>query len=160
MKGRPDDHLISLLLEGVMAVLVVLLSIALLMHWKKNADTKAVLPVYALCFLNVVGIGYYGGEIVFGGAGRQQTPAEEKKAEDRQPKERVTFADVSPIFEQHCNTCHKGSSAPPKAAGKIIFISSVHDVIPWAGHANYAASKGGVNMLMKSQFTGDEASVR
>jgi glucose 1-dehydrogenase len=37
-----------------------------------------------------------------------------------------------------------------KAAGKIICISSVHEVIPWAGHANYAASKGGVMMLMKS----------
>jgi len=36
------------------------------------------------------------------------------------------------------------------AAGKIICISSVHDVIPWAGHANYAASKGGVSMLMKT----------
>ena len=31
------------------------------------------------------------------------------------------------------------------AAGKIICISSVHEVIPWAGHVNYAASKGGVN---------------
>ena len=37
-----------------------------------------------------------------------------------------------------------------RAAGKIICISSVHEVIPWAGHANYAASKGGVQMLMKS----------
>jgi glucose 1-dehydrogenase len=36
------------------------------------------------------------------------------------------------------------------AAGKIICMSSVHDVIPWAGHANYAASKGGVSMLMKT----------
>jgi glucose 1-dehydrogenase len=36
------------------------------------------------------------------------------------------------------------------AAGKIIHISSVHEVIPWAGHANYAASKGGIMMLMKS----------
>ncbi len=36
------------------------------------------------------------------------------------------------------------------SAGKIICISSVHDVIPWAGHANYAASKGGVAMLMKT----------
>jgi glucose 1-dehydrogenase len=36
------------------------------------------------------------------------------------------------------------------AAGKIICISSVHDVIPWAGHVNYAASKGGVMMMMKS----------
>ena len=36
------------------------------------------------------------------------------------------------------------------AAGKIICVSSVHDAIPWAGHANYAASKGGVAMLMKT----------
>ena len=36
------------------------------------------------------------------------------------------------------------------AAGKIICMSSVHDVIPWSGHVNYAASKGGVMMMMKS----------
>jgi glucose 1-dehydrogenase len=37
-----------------------------------------------------------------------------------------------------------------RAAGKIICMSSVHQVIPWAGHANYAASKGGVMLMMKS----------
>ncbi len=37
-----------------------------------------------------------------------------------------------------------------KAAGKIICMSSVHEVIPWAGHANYAASKGGIMLMMKS----------
>jgi glucose 1-dehydrogenase len=36
------------------------------------------------------------------------------------------------------------------AAGKIICMSSVHDTIPWAGHVNYAASKGGIMMMMKS----------
>jgi glucose 1-dehydrogenase len=36
------------------------------------------------------------------------------------------------------------------SAGKIICMSSVHEVIPWAGHVNYAASKGGVMLLMKS----------
>jgi glucose 1-dehydrogenase len=36
------------------------------------------------------------------------------------------------------------------AAGKIICISSVHEVIPWGGHVNYAASKGGVMLMMKS----------
>lgn len=36
------------------------------------------------------------------------------------------------------------------AAGKIICISSVHETIPWAGHANYAVSKGGIAMLMKT----------
>ncbi|MCR8556803.1 SDR family oxidoreductase [Mucilaginibacter sp. BJC16-A38] len=37
-----------------------------------------------------------------------------------------------------------------RAAGKIICMSSVHEVIPWAGHVNYAASKGGISMFMKS----------
>ncbi|HWD39252.1 MAG TPA: SDR family oxidoreductase [Fimbriimonas sp.] len=36
------------------------------------------------------------------------------------------------------------------ALGKIICMSSVHEVIPWGGHANYAASKGGILMMMKS----------
>ena len=36
------------------------------------------------------------------------------------------------------------------SAGKIICMSSVHQEIPWAGHANYAASKGGIMMLMRS----------
>ena len=36
------------------------------------------------------------------------------------------------------------------AAGKIICMSSVHEVIPWAGHVNYAVSKGGIVQLMKS----------
>jgi glucose 1-dehydrogenase len=37
-----------------------------------------------------------------------------------------------------------------RAAGKIICMSSVHEVIPWAGHVNYAASKGGISLFMKS----------
>jgi glucose 1-dehydrogenase len=36
------------------------------------------------------------------------------------------------------------------AAGKIICMSSVHEVIPWSGHVNYASSKGGIHMMMKS----------
>jgi glucose 1-dehydrogenase len=37
-----------------------------------------------------------------------------------------------------------------RAAGKVVFISSVHEVIPWAGHVNYAVSKGGISLLMRS----------
>lgn len=37
-----------------------------------------------------------------------------------------------------------------KALGKVIFTSSVHQVIPWAGHANYAAAKGGLRLLMET----------
>ena len=44
----------------------------------------------------------------------------------------------------------RGPRPVSRALGKIICMSSVHEVIPWAGHANYAASKGGVMMLMKT----------
>jgi glucose 1-dehydrogenase len=37
-----------------------------------------------------------------------------------------------------------------RATGKILFVSSVHERIPWAGHVNYAASKGGMMQLMQS----------
>lgn len=37
-----------------------------------------------------------------------------------------------------------------RALGKIVCMSSVHEVIPWAGHVNYAASKGGIMLMMKS----------
>lgn len=36
------------------------------------------------------------------------------------------------------------------ALGKVIFMSSVHQTIPWACEANYAASKGGIMLLMQS----------
>jgi len=37
-----------------------------------------------------------------------------------------------------------------RSAGVIVCMSSVHDIIPWAGHVNYAAAKGGVDMMMKT----------
>jgi glucose 1-dehydrogenase len=44
----------------------------------------------------------------------------------------------------------RGDNGKSKSIGKIICMSSVHEKIPWAGHANYAASKGGIMMLMKT----------
>ncbi|MEP6827584.1 MAG: SDR family oxidoreductase, partial [Aestuariivirga sp.] len=41
-------------------------------------------------------------------------------------------------------------SAVSRSAGKIICMSSVHELIPWAGHINYASSKGGMRMFMQS----------
>lgn len=44
----------------------------------------------------------------------------------------------------------RGNNGKSKSIGKIICMSSVHEVIPWAGHANYAASKGGIMLMMKT----------
>ena len=45
---------------------------------------------------------------------------------------------------------HKSSERTSGAIGTIIFVSSVHAIIPWAFQTNYAASKGGVSLLMRS----------
>jgi glucose 1-dehydrogenase len=42
------------------------------------------------------------------------------------------------------------SGAGTGVRGTIIFVSSVHEIIPWAFHTNYAASKGGVSLFMRS----------
>jgi len=39
---------------------------------------------------------------------------------------------------------------PARSAGTIIAMSSVHEIIPWAGHVNYASAKGGIRMLTRS----------
>ena len=44
----------------------------------------------------------------------------------------------------------RGFHSVSRSLGKIICMSSVHEVIPWAGHVNYATSKGGVMLMMKS----------
>ena len=44
----------------------------------------------------------------------------------------------------------QGDRGVSRAIGKILHMSSVHDVIPWAGHVNYAASKGGIAMMMRT----------
>lgn len=45
---------------------------------------------------------------------------------------------------------HKIRDRTSGAIGTIIFVSSVHTIIPWAFQTNYAASKGGVSLLMRS----------
>ena len=44
----------------------------------------------------------------------------------------------------------QGPERPGKARGAIVCMSSVHELIPWAGHVNYAAAKGGVRMMMQT----------
>jgi glucose 1-dehydrogenase len=39
---------------------------------------------------------------------------------------------------------------PARSAGAIVTMSSVHEIIPWAGHLNYATAKGGIRMLTRS----------
>jgi glucose 1-dehydrogenase len=44
----------------------------------------------------------------------------------------------------------QGNRGVSQAIGKIVCISSVHEIIPWAGHVNYGSSKGGIKLMMQS----------
>ena len=56
------------------------------------------------------------------------------------------FLTARAFLRQLPDTAEAGGSA----RGNVVFVSSVHQFIPWAGHANYAAAKGGVEMFMAS----------
>ena len=104
------------------ALLTVLLFIALLLHRKKEPASMVILFIYILCFLTVVGLGYLGGEIVFGTQKKHTHAAGEKNHSNANggkehatagQKEKITFADdISKIFSKNCTMCHKGDKPP------------------------------------------------
>lgn len=75
------------------SVLLILLTIALFLGYKLGAESKAVLAVYTLSFCVVVALGYYGGELVYGG---------------RTPKAAPEFRLGEKIFDSNCSGCHPG----------------------------------------------------
>ena len=74
-------------------VFIVLLFIALLVGRKAKAETKGTLAIYALCFLTVVVLGYFGGQLVFEGEGRPLTAP-------------MRFMVGEKLFATNCNDCH------------------------------------------------------
>lgn len=74
-------------------ILLILLATGVWLNRRGQAGLGSMLPVYALSFLTVVALGYYGGELVLGG---------------RSPYIPPEFRQAGGIFEAHCNTCHPG----------------------------------------------------
>lgn len=67
--------------------------------------------------------------------------------------ERVLSVNLTGAFlamQEAVRTFRRQGPRGSRALGRIVAVSSVHDVIPWAGRANYAASKGGLVMLVKT----------
>lgn len=76
--------------------LFVLLSIGLILVYKGRGDSRVMLVIYALGFLTVVGLGYFGGKIVYEGMEEGGTAA-------------TTILQVKAgegIFERNCQSCH------------------------------------------------------
>jgi uncharacterized membrane protein len=91
-------------------VLTLLLLATVLLHIKLRPGALVLLILYFLAFLNIIALGYYGGELIFGDqaavAGKQ--PDMQVAAE---PDGQVTFSEVQAIFEQNCVMCHSGPNA-------------------------------------------------
>ena len=115
-----------------------------------EADTSDEAAVLALFDETVARFG--GVDIVFANAGMQKdAPYAELSLEDWK---RVIDVNLTGQFLVSREAVRRfrtqGDRGVSRAIGKILFKSSVHEVIPWAGHANYAASKGGSGMLMRT----------
>ena len=115
-----------------------------------EADTSDEAAVLALFDETVARFG--GVDIVFANAGMQKdAPYAELSLEDWK---RVIDVNLTGQFLVSREAVRRfrtqGDRGVSRAIGKILFMSSVHEVIPWAGHANYAASKGGSGMLMRT----------
>lgn len=91
-------------------------------------------------------------DILVANAGVQRdAPIDEMKLEDWRKVIDVNLTGVFLCAREAVRLFKRqGVRGVSKAAGKIVCMSSVHDAIPWAGHANYAASKGGLMMFMKT----------
>lgn len=80
---------------------------------RKDRERKAP-PVllYLLAFVLVVGLGYFGGEIVFGTHKAKVDAGAAAPGKEDAKREKASFARVKPILESRCTTCHSGGNAP------------------------------------------------
>ncbi len=104
----------KMILAGVLAVL--LLS-AIILNVTLSRRLGVLLGIYMLSFLSVIGLGYFGGEILFGkraGQGSAVEAAAEKPASAGASPGAVSYARVQTIFRNNCTNCHTGTN-PPKS---------------------------------------------
>jgi glucose 1-dehydrogenase len=115
-----------------------------------EADTSEEAAVQALFDETVTRFGAV--DIVFANAGLQKDAAfADMTLADWQKVIDVNLTGQFLVAREGVRRFRKqGDRRVSRAIGKILFNSSVHEVIPWAGHANYAASKGGSGMLMRT----------
>ena len=76
-------------------ILIILLFVALIVGRKAKTETKGTLAIYTLCFLTVIVLGYFGGQLVFEGEGRPLTVP-------------MRFMAGEKLFATNCNECHAG----------------------------------------------------
>ena len=80
---------------------------------RRETERKApALSLYLLAFVLVMGLGYFGGEIVFGTHEAKVEAGTDATGQEEAKREEPSFARVKPILEDRCTSCHSGSDAP------------------------------------------------
>ncbi len=79
--------------------LFVVLTVGVILVWRGRGESKALLLIYVLSFFAVVGLGYFGGRLVYGGAAA---------APEAAPAAEAAFAAGRQLFVSHCQACHAG----------------------------------------------------
>ena len=86
----------------LVGILIVFLTLAVIFGFFGETFSKLIISLYVLCLFSVIGLGYFGGELVY----RTKTPATEI-AEG-------PTAEGAVVFQQNCSTCHRTDSAATK----------------------------------------------
>ena len=102
--------MMKMILGGVLTALMALAVFVL--YRKLPRQDMRIFAVQVLSFVVAVGIGYFGGDLVFDGQGPAQ--AAETSSLPAATASDLTFADVAPIFNRSCTGCHSGKDAPMK----------------------------------------------
>jgi uncharacterized membrane protein len=109
---------------GLAGILFILLVIVLLFTLKKGVNSKGALAGYTLCFFTVVFLGYFGGQLVYGG--KTQTATKEYKAGEK-------------IFHADCSSCHPHGGNVIKPSMPVRNSPRLKDLdtfISWIRHPN------------------------
>jgi len=88
------------------------LSAAAIRQRRASNGRAPALSLYLLAFGLVVGLGYFGGEIVFGPQAGKVEAGSVASGQEEAKREKASFAQVKPILENRCTSCHSGSNAP------------------------------------------------
>jgi mono/diheme cytochrome c family protein len=79
--------------------LFVVLTAGVILVWRGRGESRVLLLIYVLSFLAVVGLGYFGGRLVFGGAAAQP---------EASPAPDAALRAGEQVFATHCQACHAG----------------------------------------------------
>jgi len=92
-------------------VLLILLSTTTLLVLKGAQESRGILLMYFCCFLTIMGIAYFGGELVFAAKSTGTASLDDGNASQFQTGQ-IAYADAAKIFRQRCTMCHAGSNPP------------------------------------------------